>query len=309
MMKRVIVALSAAALTASMAAPALAQTGLEGRVGKLEGEMRAVQRKVFPNGAGAVVAPEIAPATSVATQLGTPSQSALADLTSRVSSLEQQQATLTGQIEQAQHRLRLLEDQFTAYRKATDAKLSSAEATVTAAGNTASTAGQSTPVAASPAAPAKTTAGAASGGSARAKLVAAVAKPDTGDAPEDAYLYGYRLWAAKLYPEAADQLKKFVATWPKHRRASYAQNLLGRSYLDDGKPSLASIAFYDNYKKYPEGERAPESLYYLGSALTRLNKPADACKVYGELSDVYGDKISAGMKADVAKARTAAKCK
>ena len=87
-------------------------------------------------------------------------------------------------------------------------------------------------------------------------------------------------------------MKTVVAKYPKHRRASYAQNLLGRAYLDDGKPSLAAIAFYDNYKKMPDGERAPDSLYYLAQALMQLNKPADACKVYGELTDVYGAKIS-----------------
>jgi TolA-binding protein len=59
----------------------------------------------------------------------------------------------------------------------------------------------------------------------------------------------------------------------------------------------------------PDGERAPDSLYYLGQALMQLKKPADACKVYSELSDVYGDKISAGMKADIAKARRDAQCR
>ncbi|HEU0065613.1 MAG TPA: hypothetical protein VFQ57_00065, partial [Sphingomonas sp.] len=122
------------------------------------------------------------------------------------------------------------------------------------------------------------------------------------------YSYGYRLWAAKLYPEAAAQLKKTVADYPKHRRASYAQNLLGRAYLDDGKPSLASMAFYDNYKKMPDGERASESLYYLAQSLMTLKKPGDACKVYAELTEVYGTKIGASMKADVARGRTAAKC-
>ena len=145
--------------------------------------------------------------------------------------------------------------------------------------------------------------------SASAGSTANVEKPSTGNAAEDEYLYGYRLWSAKKYPEAQAQLKKMVATYPKDRRASYAQNLLGRSYLDEGKPSLASMAFYDNYKKFPDGERAPDSLYYLGSALVKLDKAADACKVYGELTDVYGATISAKMKADVAKARIAAKCK
>lgn len=284
-----------AAALMSVSAPALAQTGLEGRVGKLESEVRAIQRKVFPGGALATVEPQITPAPEPATRAGVPAASAVADLTSRVGSLEQQMATMTGQIEQAQYRLRQLEDQFAAYRKATDARL----------GSGAPAAGEGGPVVTVPEAPRP----AAEKPAARPASAAAVEKPATGDAGEDAYLYGYRLWEAKRYTEAQDALKKVVATYPKHRRASYAQNLLGRSYLDDGKPSLASIAFYDSYKKFPDGERAPDSLYYLGQSLVKLNKPADACKVYGELTDVYGATMAASMKADVAKARTAAKCK
>ena len=298
-------------------APATAQSNVEGRVGRLESEMRAVQRKVFPGGGGAMVEPQISPETSAAVPAGTPATSPVTDLNNRVVALEQQMATMTGQIEQTQYRLRQIEDQFAAYKKATDAKIAAQTAgaprDVDAVGVTV------------PSAPRAAAAEAASGRPvargggvltppddavpARAAAASAIEKPSTGDAGEDAYVYGYRLYAAGKYPEAEAQLKQVVATYPKHRRASYAQNLLGRSYLDEGKPSLASIAFYDNYKKFPEGERAPDSLYYLGQSLTKLNKPADACKVYGELNDVYGDKISASMKADIAKARVTAKCK
>jgi len=300
-----------AVILAGAATPAVAQSGLEGRVGKLESEMRAVQRKVFPGGAGAYIEPQVRAAQPAQEEIGAPASSAIYDLTQRVSSLESQIASMTGQIEQTQYRMRQLEDQFAPYKKATDARLSSGEAApITSDARS----GEGGPVVPPPprtgaTAPAKSApaAGAASGG--RAAQVAAIAKPASGQADEDEYLYGYRLWAAKLYPEAAEQLQKEVATYPRSRRASFAQNLLGRAYLDDGKPSLASIAFYDNYKKMPDGERAPDSLYYLGQALLKLNKPADACKVYGELLDVYGDKIGQGMKDDVARARTSAKCK
>src|SRR3546814_15128458 len=67
----------------------------------------------------------------------------------------------------------------------------------------------------------------------RKAAVAAVERPDTGDAAEDAYIYGYRLWEAKFYPEAEAQLKSVVEKYSSHRRASFAQNLLGRAYLDE----------------------------------------------------------------------------
>lgn len=283
--------LAAAAITA---APAAAQQ-LETRVDRLESEMRAVQRKVFPGGADRLVQPEIQPQVEpLETPPGVPATTPLTDLTARVTTLEQQIATLTGQIEQNQYQLRQLDEAFQAYRRATDARLQAAESRPAAAPGPAPVEDgpESTETSAAPA-PAR---------------AVEVERPSTGDAGEDAYLYGYRLWEAKRYADAERQLKATVAKYPKHRRASYAQNLLGRTYLDQGKPSLASIAFYDNYKKWPDGERAPHSLYYLAQSLQTLKKPADACKVYGELTDVYGDRIDARMKADIASGRTAARC-
>ena len=318
-MRTIIWALAAA--TALVPVAAGAQSNVEGRVGKLESEMRAVQRKVFPGGAGQYLQPEITRPDVAQSAGGSPATSAVADLTSRVTALEQQMAGMTDQIEQTGYKVRQLQDQFEAYKRSTDAKLAGLAATPALATTPASTplgedAAASGSTAGAPGRPSRgstrpaaATPKPAPADDAAPAAVAGVEKPATGDTPEDEYNYGYRLWAAKQYPQAEAQLKKVVATSPKHRRASYAQNLLGRSYLDEGKPSLASMAFYDNYKKMPDGERAPDSLYYLAQALMKLNKPADACKVYGELTDVYGSKVSGQMKADVEKGRTAAKCK
>ncbi len=299
---------------------AQAQTALEARVDRLEREMRAVQRKVFPGGAGATVEPEItAPAIDGDTG---GSSSPVADLTARVVALEGQVATLTGQLEQTQHRVRQLEDAFAAYKRTTDARLKALEDSasamppapaVTAETNTVvetPATRPSAPPAASTTPPATLNPPKPAPTGTRAARLAAVQRPDTGDAAEDGYVYGYRLWSAQLYPEARKALEEVVAKYPKHRRASFAQNLLGRAYLDAGAPSLAAVAFYENYKKNPSGERAPDSLYYLAQALTQLKKPSsEICKVYAELLQLYGDKISEEMKAGVAEGRARNKCK
>ena len=299
--------LATSALLLLTSGGASAQSNVEGRVGKLESEMRAVQRKVFPGGQYLQPAVEAQPDQSPIG--GAPSASALTDLTSRVSSLEGQLASLTGQVEQAGYRARQVQEQFDAYRLATDARLKLLEGSappippvaVEDAPVSMGTRPTTRPTAALPRATVMPTPA--------DPPAVGITKPSTGDGAEDAYLYGFRLWSAKRYPEAQAALKKATADYPKARRYSYAQNLLGRAYLDDGKPSLASMAFYDNYKKMPDGERAPESLYYLGQSLQKLNKPADACKVYDELADVYAAKLGAKMKADVAAGRVAAKCK
>jgi TolA-binding protein len=331
-MRKHMVALVLLASSAMGAVPAAAQSGVEGRVGRLESEMRAVQRKVFPGAAGQYVEPDIKP-TDPNEIPGTPASSPVADLATRVNALESQLSNVTGSIETTQHRMQVLEDAFNAYKRTTDARLKALEDTAASTGGGANGgAGSPAPItgddstSSPPRSGGKTGAvakpptrtGAGTGGDAgaaagsnpdRQARIAALQRPPSGDQGEDAYLYGYRLWQAKLYPEAETQLKLVTTTYPKHKRASYAQNLLGRSYLDDGKPSLASLAFYDNYKKWPDGERAPDSLYYLGQSLVKLGKPnADVCKVYRELEDVYGAKLSDGMKADVARAKTQSKC-
>ena len=313
--------ISIALLSAVAAAPLAAQDGaVELRVGKLEKEMKAVQRKVFPT--GVPVQPEIGP-LDTGDAGAVPASTPLNDLSARVDSLEAQLKLLTGQVETDGNRLKKLEEAFKAYQGATDARLKALEPTLPDLTPPAATPPVAKPVALVPAAvteapkpaaakaPAATTTKTATPAKTdpkRKALVDAVEIPATGDAAEDAYTYGFRLWTAKLYPEAQVKLKEFSAKYPKHKRASFAQNLLGRAYLDEGKPALSSVAFYDNYTKNPKGERASESLYYLGVALTRLKKLPDACKVFDEFKDVYGASAAADLKARVAKARTEASC-
>ncbi len=317
--------ISFALLSAVAAGPILAQSAdpaTKLRVDKLEKEMKAVQRKIFPN--GAPIDPELGPISG--TVNGVPSAGPVADLTNRVDALENQLKTLTGQIEQNTNRISKLEAAVKAMKAADEpspmgtnvpdpelpapkppapkpmaaAPLPAPKPTVTHA--------STRPTLSAPSAPSTKPAVATKIDPKRKAAVAAVEIPDTGDAVEDAYTYGFRLWTAKLYPEAQVKLKEFAAKNAKHRRASYAQNLLGRAYLDEGKPALASVAFYENYTKNPKGERASESLYYLGVALTKLNKLPDACKVYDEFGDVYGAKAGMDLKAKVAQGRTNAKC-
>jgi TolA-binding protein len=306
----------------ALSASAVAQdANIDGRVGKLEKEMRAVQRQVFPAGAGKFIAPDIQSPTIA--QPETPSTtSATSDLLVRVDALEAQLATLTGQVEQQGNNMRGLEARL----KILEAQLASAQLasapqeTAVPAIAQATTAPSVLPAAAPvPAAvtvkpkpvvaAAKPVATTAKPSAARVAAVAAIERPATGDAFEDGYTYGFRLWEAKFYPEAQATLEETLKTYPKHRRASFLRNLLGRAWLDDKKPATAVKIFYDNYKADPRGERAPDSLLFLGSALTDLGKTAEACEAYGELTRAYPDVASGRLADRVTAGKTRAKCK
>lgn len=275
---------------------------MDKRVERLEKELRAVQRKVFPG--GAPVQPDIT--TPEAATVATPTSTPVTDLMTRVTSLESQIATLTGQIEQNNYKLRQLEEKVN--RLVADAAPPAVDAGATAVvsglSSSPSTAG---PGQAKPTNPAPRPA-AAVADQARKTAVAAIERPESGNPAADAYSYGYRLWEAKFYPEAQVQLKTAVEKYGDSSFGSRAQNLLGRAYLDDGKPALASVAFYENYQKRPNGDRAAQSLAYLGESLIQLKKPADACKVYDELQKSYGSSLAADLRTMMEKGRARAKC-
>lgn len=284
---------------ASVAAPAAAQRSesTERKVERLEQELRAVQRRVFPN--GAQVAPEIDRQQPADAQAGVPASSAVADLTARVDSLEAQLRELTGQVEQNGNRLRQAEEGLTRLRETTGGRLDVLERG-----------------SAPPAEPARISSSSSSSSlqprPAAAQDDAPAARPaaTSGDAAaEDAYNAGFRLWEAKRYTEAQKALEAAAKRYPKSKWASWASNLAGRAYLDAGKPATAAKAFLANYQANPKGERAADSLYFLGQALVTLDKPADACKAYEELEDVYGATMRDWVKSRLPAARTQAKCR
>ncbi len=287
-MKRAIITIVAASLVSAM--PAAAQENVGKRVERLEKEMRAVQRKVFPGGS-TFFEPEIKPEEE---KLGTPSTTStpVSDLIARVDALERSLANITGQVEQNSFRLKQLEDKMDSGTSTETTAASTGSSSQSEVGNTETT--NEPDQAPDPE---------------RVTAVAAIVMPETGDAAEDSYIYGCRLWDAKFYPEAQTQLKKTFETYPNHRRASFAQNLLGRAYLDDGKPALASVALYENYQKRPRGERAADSLYFLSTALVQLDKKDDACRVLAELADVYPQVAAGRLSNRVSRGKSAANCK
>ena len=312
-------------LLATCATPALAQNrgSLDTRVERVERELRAVQRKVFPSGAPAFSEPEIdAAAPAAPPPVAAESGVGLNALTARVDALEAELQRTTGQIEQIQHRLGLVSEQAAKDRQEFDTRLRALEMPVAPAAAPAPTGGVADEEALPPPPVRRAQVFGRNGAGVRVvPPVKATILPDaddagtpapaaaTGDAAEDGYMAGYALWEQKKYAEAEAALKRVVQRYPKHRRASYAQNLLGRAYLDDGQPASAAEAFAANYQTNPRGERAPDSLYYLGQALLQLKKPADACRVYDELNSAYATNLSATLKARTATARREAKCK
>jgi len=304
----------AMALLAAVAPVAASAQDVNGRLQAIEAQLRALQRKVFPDGAGKTFAPEITPGAAPAPAApGTPSTSAVTDLLARMDAVEAQLARLTSQVEVNSNRLSKLETKVGAMQQAeaADAAQTAPDSADTrgsaVASNTAAMTGGASQRATAPAAtPAP--APAAKPSADRVAAVKAVVMPDTGDKGEDEYLYGYRLWDAKLYPEAEQQLQKVVEQYPNHKRISFARNLLGRVYLDNGKPGTAAQWFVQNYQADKAGDRAPDSLLYLAVAMEDLKETKRACLALEEFQRTYPSEKVGRLKTQYDRISGSVKC-
>lgn len=268
---------------AATSIPVAAQDDAEARVRKLEQEVRALQRKVFPGGDGRYFEPQITgqPAPAPSTTM-TPSTTAVTDILARLDALESQLQTLTSQYEVGANAMRLLEERVEALEgsrsPATTAPSGTAPVSRPVSGGGTTT---SAPT------PAPAPAPAAQPSPERVAAVQAIMKPQSGDPGEDEYNYGFRLWDAGFFPEAQQQLTLFVEQHGSHRLASYGRNLLGRAYLDDGKPNDAAPWFLRNYQSDKNGARAGDSLLYLAETMIAINDTSRACIALAEFGDTY----------------------
>ena len=227
-------------------------------------------------------------------------QASVINLDNRIVALERQISDLLRAEEENGRRISQLESTLQQEREASAQRISTLESRL-AAGPSAPTVTASEPASEKPKAAVASTAS-------TPKPVAAVASTDT-DPAEEAYDAGYQLWKAGKYDEAIGALRAFSSAYPNHRRTSWANNLAGRAMLDKGEARAAAEVLLANYRGNPKGERAADSLFYLGQSLMKLDQPSQACKAYGELEAVYGSNMRADLQKMLPTAKTQAKCK
>jgi TolA-binding protein len=303
--------LAISALIALVPAAALAQRqppSPEQRIQRLEKQVSEMQRQVFPKGRPADTAGfSDEPAAT---------QSSVVTLDQRLDSVERQMTDLLRQSEENGNRLQQMAADLAKLRTDHEQRMSAIEQRITDAATTAPVQGpatESTPPKPTTTKPPKTTGSskgetAAIGGPSPATAPATAPATTTADAGEDAYSEGFHLWEAGNYDQAITSLRAFIAAYPKHKRVSYANNLIGRSLLSKGNARAAAEAFLANYRGNPGGDRAPDSLVGLGQALMALGQPGQACKAYQELDAVYGAKIRPDLRKQEADAKAQAQC-
>jgi len=295
-----------AALAFDPAAAQRRQPTPEERIERLEKQVRQVQREVFPKGQPAATAgfPEDPAATITITN----------QLSNRLDAIEQQLAEIVRASEENGNRLSTMEAELARLRADQDRRLRSLEAGSAAADTgTAEPATEAQPEPENRPPPAPRPKVETRTETPRDTPAVATTRARPGDANfeaagEEAYDRGFQLWNSGRYDEAITALRAMASSFPGHRRVSWANNLVGRSLLDKGQPRAAAEALLANYRSNPKGERAPDSLFYLGQALVKLGQASQACKAYSELEEVYGSTMRPQLRQLLPSARIEAKC-
>ena len=226
-------------------------------------------------------------------------QASVINLDNRIVSLERQLADILRAEEENTRRIAQLEATLQQEREASQSRIAALEARLASGIPTAASASVE-PAASKPQLAAVTTAS-------KPKPTAAITTD--ADPAEEAYDTGYQLWKSGKYDAAIDALRAFSSSYPNHRRTSWANNLAGRAMLDKGQPRAAAEVLLANYRGNPKGERAADSLFYLGQSLMKLDQASQACKAYAELEAVYGSTMRADLQKLLPDAKAQAKCR
>ena len=277
-------------ISAMAVAPAAAQrreASPEQRIDRLEKQVRQVQKRIFPKGQPVDTAGFIdEPAAT---------QASVTNLITRLDAVERQMAEAIRSSEENGNRIAVMEADLARLRADQERRLRALETAPAAA------------VVSEPTAePAVTPAPRPSGSASRDPAGDPVL--DSNAAAEAAYDKGFQQWSARQYDAAIKSLDAMIKAYPDSRRVSWAHNLAGRALLDKGQPRAAAERLLANYRRDPKGERAQDSLFYLGQSLVKLGQPGQACKAYGELEDVYGATLRAPLRKDLPSAKSAARC-
>ena len=288
-----------------LTAPAAAQSSTDPsslgyRLDRLERDLQDVQREVYSNYSrgDAVSSAPVDPAGA-------------ARLAVRITELEQQISTLTGQLEELNFRVMQVERNIEALSGDVDFRLSTTEQAL-GLGVIGAPPAEGTPPAAggtpSPATSLPQTTGVTVGEQSFSTTVREAGQPQSlgqtpggsqtlgtlpaSSLPGDAaglYDTGKSMLMAGDFANAEIAFQKFLAEHGDNELAGEAQYWLGEAYYVRGAYQEAGRAFAEGLSKYPSSPRGPDTLLKLGMSLSALNEVDAACQTYNELDRRYPD--------------------
>lgn len=235
------------------------------RLNQLENQMQTMSRAVFRG----EKMPEQAPAPMPAE---TASSTAAFEI--RLSQIEDQQRTLTGQLEKINFTLQKLEDRLTRVQADTEQRFQQQQSPV-----------ENQPASLAPPYGGGNTLGTTSAGSAIPGAGSA-----RGNNPAEAlYEAAFAHLRDAKYEEAEEGFKRFLSQYQGHPLSANAQYWLGEAYYVRGDFTQSAKSFAEGYQNFPQSAKAEDSLLKLSLSLSKLGRKDDACLSLRQLQKQFPD--------------------
>jgi tol-pal system protein YbgF len=230
-----------------------------------------------------------------------------AEMQVRIDGLEQKFRAMTGQIEELNHQIRLLEENIRRMQEDNEFRFQEIEGNAPGARKRTQAGGQEPAVVATVPQQGETDTPAnaelarigravgtpldlsavAKGRRKQVSLPPGVVAPDVPETPRDAYDLAYDHFLGGNYGRSEAGFRRFLDVYSDHQLAADAQFWVGESLYAQGEFKDAADAFLKSYTDYPDSRMAPDSLLKLALALAGLKEADAACATYNELLMKY----------------------
>jgi tol-pal system protein YbgF len=109
----------------------------------------------------------------------------------------------------------------------------------------------------------------------------------TGGSAEKLYESAYESLLGRRFGAAEGSFKMFLDRHRDHPLTSDAHYWLGETYYVQGDYKQAAQTFLKGYRDYPEGRKAPDTLFKLALSLQQLDQTSQACSTFAEVAKKY----------------------
>ena len=109
----------------------------------------------------------------------------------------------------------------------------------------------------------------------------------SGGSAEKLYQGGYESLLGRRFGDAEGSFKMFLDRHRDHPLASDAHYWLGETYYVQGDYKQAAQSFLKGYRDYPDGRKAPDTLFKLALSLQQLEQTSQACSTFAEVAKKY----------------------
>lgn len=107
--------------------------------------------------------------------------------------------------------------------------------------------------------------------------------------PQESYERAFARLKNREYEAAEKSFQSFLERYPGHRLAENARYWLGETFYVRGNYERAARLFAEGYQKNADGAKGPDNLLKLGMALAGMGKTDDACLTFKQIKRQYGD--------------------